>query len=1073
MTGIFSVVAMAATPQVHIDPHIVRLPMVEGKGVRFTRITAADGLSQSRVSQVVQDDQGFMWFGTEYGLNRYDGYNIRLFVKDPRRLNSLGGNFISALFKDRSGMLWIGTNRFLDRLDPTTEMFTHYQVEPDDPAGTIVHISQDRAGMLWLATGTGVDRFDPRTGQIKRYRHNATDTSGLRSNDVQWTGEDRSGTFWVGTNEGLDAFDRETGKVTLHIPIAQAVGAAFYEDRAGTFWIFNQSGNGLATFDKRRNQLVRYSFYPQDPPKQAYAGVDAMVEDRQGNLWIGSPGVGLLRFSPKERRFVRYRHDSSDPNSVAEDSLIALFEDREGNIWLGLPAHGANHFRKDTALFETFGSGAAPPNALSTDLVNAIYVDRDGMLWIGNDDGVNRIDRKSGRTELWTAGLNKRPLAVSVIEDPQGYLWAGTWGNGLIRFERSTGRYKIFRHTEGDRSSLSSNLIHRVFIDRAGSLWVGTSDGLNRFDPKTERFTVFKADWNSRLSQAYVSIAEDPMRNVLWLGTHYSGLHRLDLATGQLKIYRSNPGDPHGLRDDLVPTVHVSASGEVWVGTQNGLNKLDVESGTFTAYDEKEGLSGNAVSCILEDDQAALWMSTNRGLSRLDPRNERFSNYSAADGLPGNDLTGWAACCKSPTGEMFFGGFSGGVGFYPERLERISNSYAPPVVFTEFRLSGIPVEVGSGSPLSKSISYTSRLTLSHEQRIFSLAFSALSYRNSANNRYRYKLEGLENTWHEVGSDERLATYTTLPAGVFTFDLQAATSRGPWSEPGVKLEIEILPPMWKTAWFQALCGALILLLGWALYRTRLKQIAHQFNVRLEERVAERTRIARELHDTLLQSFQGVVFRFQAVRNMLPRRPEEAMQALDTALERTDQAIAEGRDAIQGLRSSTIVTNELAQAVTALGSEMSREPSSQDSAHDSTHDSSSARFHVMVVGPPKDLHPILRDEVYAIAREAVRNAFRHAQASNIEADITYNGTSFQLRIRDDGKGIDLGIIAGGRAGHYGVPGMRERAKRIGGKLDVWTGTGAGTEIELSIPGSIAYGTAHGRGVLGIFRKKAANG
>jgi signal transduction histidine kinase len=346
------------------------------------------------------------------------------------------------------------------------------------------------------------------------------------------------------------------------------------------------------------------------------------------------------------------------------------------------------------------------------------------------------------------------------------------------------------------------------------------------------------------------------------------------------------------------------------------------------------------------------------------------------------------------------------------------------------------------------------LRLSHEQNTFSLGFSALSYRNPANSRYRYKLEPLENTWHEVGSNDRLATYAALPPGAFTFRLQAAAGRGAWSEPGVTLDIEILPPLWRTAWFEALCGALVLALLWVLYRLRIHQIAQQFNARLDER----TRIARDLHDTLLQSFHGLMFRFQAARNMLPGRPEETVRSLDEALERTERAIAEGRDAIQGLRVSTTDTNELAQSVTALGAELA--------AHDS------AKFHVVVEGPSQDLHPILRDEVYAIACEAVRNAFRHAQARNIEADIVYNGSSFQLRIRDDGQGIDPGIVAEGRVGHYGVPGMRERAKRIGGKLDVWTGIGAGTEIELSIPGSIAYGTAHSRKVLGRYRKKAAN-
>ena len=298
---------------------------------------------------------------------------------------------------------------------------------------------------------------------------------------------------------------------------------------------------------------------------------------------------------------------------------------------------------------------------------------------------------------------------------------------------------------------------------------------------------------------------------------------------------------------------------------------------------------------------------------------------------------------------------------------------------------------------------------------------------------------------------------------------ACNNSGVWNEAGASFDFSIDPAYYQTAWFQASCVAAFLGLLWALYRYRLHQIAQEFNARLDERVDERTRIARDLHDTLLQSFHGLMFRFQAARNMVPRRPEEAVQALDEALERTEQAIAEGRDAIQNLRASATVTNELAQAVTALGNEMSHELSSQGSVHDA------AKFRVVVEGPPRDLHPILRDEVYAIAREAVRNAFRHAQAHNIEAQITYNGSSFQLRIRDDGKGIDPEIVTEGRAGHYGVPGMRERARRIGGKLDVWTAPGAGTEIELSIPGSIAW-TSPGRNVLGIFRTrggaKAAN-
>jgi signal transduction histidine kinase len=305
----------------------------------------------------------------------------------------------------------------------------------------------------------------------------------------------------------------------------------------------------------------------------------------------------------------------------------------------------------------------------------------------------------------------------------------------------------------------------------------------------------------------------------------------------------------------------------------------------------------------------------------------------------------------------------------------------------------------------------------------------------------------------------------LPPRQYRFRVAACNDDGVWNEAGAMLQFDIAPMFYQTGWFLLLCGLATVFLLLLLYRWRLRLVTARLDLQHAERLSERERIARELHDTLLQSFHGLLFRFQAARNMLPRRTEEAIEALDEAIERTEDAIAEGRDAIHDLRSSAVVTNELAQAVTALGVELSHPPSSQDSGQ------GCANFQVVVEGSPRNLHPFLRDEVYAIAREAIRNAFRHAQASNIEADITYHGNSFLMRIRDDGNGIDPEIVAEGRARHYGVCGMRERAKRIGGKLAVWTRTGAGTEIELRIPGSIAYGKSPGRTVLGLFRRKAA--
>jgi signal transduction histidine kinase len=588
---------------------------------------------------------------------------------------------------------------------------------------------------------------------------------------------------------------------------------------------------------------------------------------------------------------------------------------------------------------------------------------------------------------------------------------------------------------------LSSDLVARLFIDRAGTLWATTFNGLNRFDPATSHFTVYKADKQSA-GQIYLDVKQD-RQGALWLGTHYSGLQRFDPTTEQFTVYKHNANDPTSLSNNRVNSVYFDHSGTMWAGTQDGLDKFDPKTGGFKTYYQEDGLSGNVVSCILEDERGKLWMSTNNGLSVFDPSKQTFKNYSVADGLPGADLTAWGACFKSSSGEMFFGGYSGGVAFHPEKV--VDSPYVPPVVLTDFRLFNRPVTVGADSPLSKSIGYTSALSLSHDKNVFSLEFSALSYFNPATNRYRYKLEGLDRQWHEVGSNQRLVTYTTLPAAMYTFRVQCATSRGAWSEPGLELAVEILPPWWNTWWFRTVCVALILFLISSLYYYRLGQMARQYQLRLEERVSERTRIARDLHDTLLQSFQGVLMKFSAVTYLLPSRPAEAQKTLETVVDQARQAITEGRDAVQGLRSSTVISNDLARAISTLGEELAADPTGRNSAN----------FSVQVEGKSRDLVPLIRDEVYQIAGEALRNAFRHAQAERIEVKIHYDNRWFRLQVWDNGKGIDPKVLAeGGRTGHYGMPGMQERAKLVGGKLSVWSELDSGTETELTIPASIAY-------------------
>jgi signal transduction histidine kinase/ligand-binding sensor domain-containing protein len=1044
-----SVAIADGVPLPRIAAEVVNLPVVEGGSARFTRLSTADGLSQTRVSQIVQDDRGFIWFGTQYGLDRYDGYDFKVFVHEAGRENSLAGAYVQSLFKDRSGMLWIGCNRTLDRFDPRTEIFTHYRVETDEQANlgsTVVHISQDRSGFLWLATATGLHRLDPNTGTIVHYRHSGDNPRGLGTNDITWSGEDRNGDFWVGTVDGLDKFDRATGNVLLHIPMPDPIQVAFFEDRFGQFWIYHEFGSGLAIYDRTSNTLTKYSFYQKEPPPDANTGVQGMIEDRNGNLWLGSPGMGLLQFDRDKRRFIRYRNHPGDPYSIAEDKVIALFRDREGNIWTGLHSVGPNHFSPNKSKFEVFRHEADDPNSLSVDFVNAIFEDSQGSLWLANDDGLNRLDRETGRLTGVAVGIGTKPMIIDVREDRSGMLWFGTYGHGLYSFDPNSGRSTSYRHNSTDPTSLSSDIVYKTFEDHAGNLWVGTGDGLDLLDKDKQSFHVYRPDLDSRIKQIYVRIAEDK-KGTLWLGTSQSGLHHFDPVTHRFTVYKSDPSDPSGLRDDGVGAIYIASPHLIWIGTENGLNRLDPVAGKFAAYDARNGLSGNAIDCILEDDHGNVWMNTNKGLSEYNPQEGTFANYSEADGLPGTDLTGWASCFKSRQGELFFAGFAGAVGFFPDRLKEAS-AYGPQVVLTDLEISGAPAAVGAGGPLTRSIGYTDRIVLPHEMNVFSITFAGLRYSSPESNRYRYKLEGLDRSWYEVGSTKRRVTYTTLPPGAYTFRVEAATARGAWSEPGTSLQIVMLPPWWATWWFRAIYFTLIALAIWGVYALRMRQLSHQLTVRMQERVNERTRIARDLHDTLLQGLVSASLQLEVADRQIAADaiPKPLVQRVSQVLR---QLIDESRHTVRHLRLQRSEEENLERALTQIANDLAAPRKVQ--------------YQVVVEGTPRSLRPPVRDEIYRIGGEALANAFRHANASAVETVLEYGRDHFRLLVRDDGQGIDPEVLKAGREGHFGLSGLRERAAKIGARLKVRTAAGAGTEIDLLVPAGAAFEQPASRGPM----------
>ncbi len=1054
----------SAVSQALIDPHVIRLRVLEGDDIRFFQLPANAGLSQSRVTQIVQDGQGFLWFATQHGVDRYDGYEFKVFKNEPGQTGSLCGVFVTSLFEDRAGNLWVGCEAGVDRFDPTTETFVHYHIAAapvSHLSDAVRHIYEDRSGMLWLSTGRGLARLDPRSRQTIWFHHNSGDPFSLSSDDVKFCGEDRHGTLWIATGQGLDAFDPKTGHVTLHVPLREPHELSFHEDHHGVFWILAASGNGLAALDRKTGRLTRYSFTTTDLPGLPLTGVIKMLEDRAGNLWVATLSDGLLLFDRKHGRLIRYRHDPSNPDSIPEDRITTLFEDREGNIWVGLGATQPTFFTPGSSPFDKLPFDSGNRANLGEKLVNAIFQDREGVLWIGTTGALDRCDSSGRRcTHYAIPGHGIASDVLSIIEDRSGTLWVGTSGQGLCRFNRVIGRCRMFRHSTGDPSSISNDTVDRLLIDREGILWVATADGLDRFDPVTQGFTIYRDQSSMDSAAQMISMVED-QDGRLWLASLGSGLLRFDRRTGRLRPFggRSGSGGGGNALDDTstqyVTAVHIDRRHRLWVGTFNGLDRIDPLTGRTTRYSEANGLASTGISCILEDASGDLWLSTTKGISKFDPDTGIFQNFSVADGLPG-DLTAYSACFKSATGEMFFGGFTGATRFRPEEVT--ADSYAPPVVLTSFDLFGAPVNIGPKSPLRRVIGFSREVALEHDQNSFSFQFSALSFRSPATNRYRYQLEGLDPGWHEVGSDRRYATYTTLPPGTYRFRLQGATNRGPWSEPGVSLAILIAPAWWATWWARALFALAALLAILALYFLRVRQLQRRFETQLEARESERMRVARELHDTLLQSFQGLLLRFQVAYELLPGRPAEAKQNLGSVIDRTVHAINEGRDAVQGLRASVAEGDDLVLAVETLAEELASDPSQENVV-----------FRVDVQGTSRRLRPIVRDEIHQIAGEALRNSRRHAHASEIEVEVRYDKRQLRLRVRDNGRGIDEKFLSGdGAAGHYGLHGMRERAELIGGKLTIWTAAGSGTEIELLVPAIRAYAAGSSRRLAWLVRK-----
>lgn len=805
----------------------------------FTHLTSADGLSHNEVFSILQDDYGFMWFGTQDGLNRYDGYTITTYRHHRADPQSLTANTVFALFQDRAGTLWVGTSMGLDSLVRPGEQFVHYATIGEE----VRAIYEDAAGILWIGTSSaGLWSYDRTTGQFFQYMPDPADPQSLGDDSITAIFEDSSGTLWIATaGGGLDALGGGAARASgggsfihyRHDPqdphsLSYDYVTAIYEDHLGVLWVgtvseYEPQNGGLNAFDRTTGQFTRYQHDSDDRHSLSNNQVRTIYEDRSGNLWVGTDD-GLNALDRTTGTFVHCYHDPLDSRSLSNNNIVTIYEDRSGLLWIGTNGGGLNKYAPSMDKFVRYQHDPLDPDTLSDAPVAAVLEDRRGDLWVGTHGaGLDRLDHRTGQFLHYTHDPDD-PTSLSndfvraLCEDTDGILWVGTIV-GLDRFDPATGQFQHYVHDPDDLSSLNPGGVKAIVEDHTGALWIGLEEpgGLDKLDRTTGSFTHFEYD--PERPEGFINtygvraIYEDKVGD-LWLGT-YNGLVHFDRASETFTQYRPDPDDPYSLSHDFVWSICEEPAGILWAGTSGGLNRRDPSTGQFTVYTVEDGLAGDDVVGILADAAGELWIGTDGGgLSRFDPWTGVFRNYGVRDGLTSKAIS-LAACYQSKKGQMFFGTANGVNAFYPAAVK--DNDYIPPVVLTAFKVFDQAVALASALPETKEV------TLSYQDNFISFEFAALDYTDPARNQYAYQLEGFDRSWAYCGS-RRFVSYTNLPPGTYTFRVKGSNNDGVWNEAGQALRITITPPFWATWWFRVTVGAVVLGILYVVVRLRLRTIA---------------------------------------------------------------------------------------------------------------------------------------------------------------------------------------------------------------------------------------------------------
>lgn len=1003
----------------------------QADNLKLNQIGIEHGLSQSTVFAIAQDNQGFMWFGTDDGLNRYDGYSVTVFKHNNLDSNSISDNSILSLLSDKRGDLWIGTRLGgVDRYVPGKNKFFHYHhignADSSINASTVNAIYEDGTGDVWLGTNKGLGKFNREKNSFSAFVINKGGNS-RQSVLIRTICKDKDGNLWLGMSDGVYKIDISESNPKERIKRILLKDIYVYNlrvDHTGKIWI-STYGDGLYSYDPVTDILDRHL---SDSHPVAGRFISSVFEDSKKNLWIAAYDSGLSVFNLQTKEY----------RKVIDEPVMTLFQDKSNILWIGTFTDGVKMYDPLIEHFNHYFDNSAERGEKSKNLITSI-LEVDGKLWIGTyGSGIKLYSHpEAGEwkhrkiiTTLRYDAHNQNAISSDRISalcgSGDGYVWAGTENDGLDCINERSGEIIHYKHNPKNVNSISSNRIVSLLYDaQTHLLWIGHLNGnIDCFNSTKKTFSHYT------ISPSVTAIYKNKNSD-LWAGTFGGDLFKYHPGDDSFKKQKLDLSKKNIVKNGIYSIYE--DKGIVWLGTHgSGLIRIDSQSDSMNNYTENNGLPNNSVYGILNDKDGNLWISTNRGLSKFNPRDATFRNYDAKDGLQSNEFNQGAYFAGSD-GELFFGGVNGFNAFFPEKIE--DNKFLPPVYITSFKIFDKVL------PYTNPVTSDSNpITLSYYQNFFSFGFVALNYTSPEKNQYEYMLQGFDRDWHKVSAYQRYASYTNLDPGSYVLRVRASNNDGVWNQKGAAVDIIITPPFWMTWWFKSLIIIAFLIAAFIIYLRRKisinkeKELQKEISRRLMDNQEEdRRRIAGELHDSLGQGL--LVIKNRAVLGLQKNLPGGLFEDLTEISETASATLKEVRQISHHLRPYELDRFGLTESLLSI--------------IEKVESSSSISFSKDI----ENIDGLLRKEseitVYRIMQECLNNIVKHSDSATAGVSIQIKNKSIIISVKDYGKGFDSVLIRNSNKRGSGLDLLEEKARILEAAFSIETAPGAGTEIKIIIP------------------------